>query len=960
MGRFTRRAVVLMCGLAAFVVPCTARAQERASIVGQVVDATGAVLPGVTVEASSPALIERVRTGNTDSSGRYAIIDLRPGTYTVTFNLPGFKNFKREGIELEGSFAATVNASLTVGGVEESVTVSGASPVVDLQSTQNQAVLNRQILDVLPAARTMQGGASLVPGVSFYSQGFTSTMSIHGSVAADQHIYFDGMNIGQNLTQNGQQGNGVSVNELAQAELVYDAGSQSAENPLGGVRMDSIPREGGNTFSGVARFFGSRGAFQNDNITDELRPFIAVGNRLDFNFDANVVFGGPIRQNKLWFLFAQRVSQANNLIPLPTQYFPQGGQSESGGQVAPHSTVRLTWQASPRNKIVWAFYKSQGGTKHFDVGCTATSFNSVSCISPEASYWLPTPLQYASQLKWTTPVTGRLLLEVGQSLAVPTYKFKYQPEVGPLDIQHFNSSTSVRTVASSTAPQDYFNAIWNTVANVSYVTGSHNVKAGINQQWGYETTKVERNGDISVLTFVNVGGVPTASTVSLTNSPFKRRENLNANLGVFAQDKWTLPRLTLTYGARFDYFNASTPEQTATGGRFMSAAAQAARSNIAGVSCLPCWKDWSVRLGASYDLFGTGKTALKFSLGKFLGQQALGLASSVNPLSGQTDSRTWTDFDGNKTIFDANGTFQANEVTGPTRNANFGLPAGGAQFDPNLPRPNNWEEAVSVQHELFPRMSVTAGYYHRSFNNIQYTTNTLVNPDADYTPFNITVPQNPNLPNGGGQVITMYNLNPAKVSAVNSVVTWSEHNTRVYNGVEVSVNARISRGFLFGGVTSERTATDSCTDLTNSNPNNRRFCRNTPPLQTLYKASGAYQFPYDVNASVTFQARPGISIGSSYTFNSALAGVAITGGGNLTVTVVDPTTQYYDYVKTVDAQISRTFRVGRRRIQPFVEIFNLPNFSTILTINETVGPNYFTPGSIVQGRRFQMGARVDW
>ena len=960
MQTVVRRAAVLCFSLLGIATPAVTLAQQRASIVGQVQDPTGAVLPGVTVEAASPALIERVRVGTTDSTGRFAIIDLRPGTYTVTFALPGFKSFKREGIILEGSFAATVNAALEVGGVEESVVVTGSSPVVDLQSTQNQSVLNRQILDVLPAARTMQGGASLVPGVSFYSQGFTSTMSIHGSVAADQHIYFDGMNIGQNLTQNGQQGNGVSVNELAQSELVYDAGSQSAENPLGGVRMDSIPKEGGNTFSGVARFFGSKGTFQNDNVTDDLRPFIAVGNRLDYNFDVNVVAGGPIKQNKLWFLFAQRVSQTNNLIPLPAQYFPQGGQSESGGQKAPHSTVRLTWQATPRNKIVWAFYKSQGGTRHFDVGCTATSFNSVSCISPEASYWLPTPLQYASQIKWTTPITGRLLLEVGQSLAVPTYKFKYQSEVGPLDIQHFNSSTSVRTVASSTAPQDYFNQIWNTVANLSYVTGSHNLKMGINQQWGYETTKVERNGDISVLTFVNVAGVPTASTVTLTNSPYKRRENLNANLGLFAQDKWTLPRLTLTYGARFDYFNASTPEQAAQGGRFMSPAAQAARADVAAVSCLPCWTDWSVRFGASYDLFGTGNTALKLSLGKFLGQQALGLASNVNPLSGQTDARTWTDFDRNGTIFDANGNFQANEVTGPTRNANFGLPAGATQFDPNLPRPNNWEEAISIQHALFSRVSVTAGYYHRSFSNIQYTKNTLVDPDADYIPFSITVPQNPRLPNGGGQVITMYNLNPAKVSAVNSVLTWSENNTRVYNGVEVSVNARLGKGFVFGGVTTERTATDNCTDLTNSNANNRRFCSNTPPFQTLYKTSAAYTFPYELNASLTFQARPGISIGSSYTFNSALAGVAITGGGNLTVTVVDPTTQYYDYVKTVDAQISRTFRFGHRRFQPFVEIFNLPNFSTILTVNETVGPNYFSPGSIVQGRRFQMGARIDW
>ncbi len=514
------RRLVYLVGLGCVLagIPATSSAQQRASIVGVVQDTTGAIMPGVTVEASSPALIEQVRAAITDSAGRFSIIDLRPGIYTVTFTLPGFRSVKREGIVLEGAFAAQVNGTLSVGAVEETVTVTGASPIVDTQSTQNQAVLNRQVLDVLPAARTMQGGAALVPGVSFYSQGFVSTMSIHGSATADQHIFFDGMNIGQNLTGTGSQANGVTVNELAQTELVYDAGSQSAENALGGVRMDSIPKEGGNTFSGAWRTVGSKGSLQGDNITDELKPYISVNTQLDYSYDTNFVLGGPIRKNKLWFLVAQRVSRTNNLVAFPVGVlpaFPNGTQVESGGFIVPHETVRLTWQASPRNKIVWAFYKSQAGTQRFDVGCGATSGNVAACFSPEASYALPQPLQYASQVKWTSPISSRVLLEVGQSLAVQTYNFSYQPENGPLDIQHRSATTGLRTVASSTAPSHYFSRIWNTIANVSFVTGSHNVKVGINQQMGYQTTQNEPHGDTSVLIYAtSATGVNTSQTAT--------------------------------------------------------------------------------------------------------------------------------------------------------------------------------------------------------------------------------------------------------------------------------------------------------------------------------------------------------------------------------------------------------------------------------------------------------------
>ena len=931
-------AIVGVC-LAASLVPGTASAQERASIVGQVKDSTGAVMPGVTVEASSPALIEKVRSVVTDSAGRYGVIDLRPGIYVVTFSLPGFKTVRREGIELAGAFAATVNADLEVGALEETVTVSGASPVVDLHSTQNQFIVNREILDTLPAARTMQGGASLVPGVSYYSQGFVSVMSVHGSSTADQHFYFDGMKIGQNLTGTGSQASGTGVNDLGQEELVYDAGSQSAETAIGGVRMDSIPKEGGNLFSGVWRTFWSTGALQNDNVTPQLRPFIEAGDKLDFSWNTNAAVGGPIRKDKLWYFAAWRLQQTNSFVA--NMFWPDGRQVDRGGRVSPHETLRLTYQATPRNKFSVAYYNTWYGTARYDVGGAAGSGNVVAITEPEAAYDQDSALQYSAQAKWQSPVTNRLLFEAQQSFAVSTFMWRYQPDNGPFDVQHRESTTGRRSVASATAPVGYFSQIWNTVANLSYVTGSHAFKAGVNHEWGYSTTKVEPHGDMVFLGFTN--GI--SRTVTVRNSPYQTHPNLNADLGLFAQDRWTLNRLTLSYGGRYDYFNASTPHQSAPAGRFVPA------RDVAAVPCIPCQHDWSLRVGASYNLFGTGKTALKTSVGKFLASQALGgVTGAGNPLQGQTESRSWNDLDGNGRALDANGHVQYEEI-GPTRNANFGVPAGATKIDPNIQRGTNWEESVSVQQELLSGVSLTAGYYRRQFYNLEVTRNLLVDPDRDYTPFTIISPLN-------GERVTQYNLNLNKFQQVDEYRTNSPSNTRVYNGFEVSINARLPRGgFAFGGVTTERLATNTC-DV--ADPNNRRFCDRVPPFQTLYKASAGYRLPYGVQLSGTFQARPGISIGSDYTFDGAVAGIALTGGGTRTVTLIDPTSQYYPYVTTTDTQVSKTFRVGGTRVRGVVEVFNLLNASTILTVSETVGPIYMRPQAIMQGRRAQVGAQLEF
>jgi hypothetical protein len=227
-------------------------------------------------------------------------------------------------------------------------------------------------------------------------------------------------------------------------------------------------------------------------------------------------------------------------------------------------------------------------------------------------------------------------------------------------------------------------------------------------------------------------------------------------------------------------------------------------------------------------------------------------------------------------------------------------------------------------------------------------------------------PTHPSLPGGGGEVIEIFNLNEDKRGAVNSLRTWSDGNTRVYNGFEVSVNARFGRGFAFGGITTERTAIDNCTDLTNSNPNGSagtgglRFCKQVPPFRTLYKASGSYRLPWDVQLGGSFQARPGIAIGSDLTANAAVAGRPLTGGvASITVQLVDPTKLFYGYVYTNDLQLSRYFRLdGNRRIRAFIEIFNFANNATVFTRNETWGAQWYNPISLVEARRFQFGAQL--
>src|SRR2546425_1470126 len=281
-----KRMAALVVSLSALVLlPAAALGQSATtgSIAGVVRDVTGAVLPGVTVEAASPALIEKVRAVVSDGQGQYKIVELRPGTYSVTFTLPGFATVKREGTELTTGFTATVNAELRVGALEETITVTTASPVVDTQNVRTQNALSRETLDALPTNRTMQGYATLTVGAtSVGSAGSThdvggdkmdqyGTVDYHGNSAGDGRWLFDGMRINNTVVTGGGASKFYSINQADAQEVVLEVAGMSAEAETSGVHVNVVPKTGGNTFKGYFFTSGNTGAMQQSNLTDELR-----------------------------------------------------------------------------------------------------------------------------------------------------------------------------------------------------------------------------------------------------------------------------------------------------------------------------------------------------------------------------------------------------------------------------------------------------------------------------------------------------------------------------------------------------------------------------------------------------------------------------------------------------------------------------------------------------------------
>lgn len=417
---------------------------QTGSIAGVAKDSTGAVLPGVTVEASSSALIEKVRSVVTDGQGQYKIIDLRPGTYTVTFTLSGFNAFKREGIVLTSDFTATVNGDLRVGAVTETVTVTGESPLIDTHSVSQRKSLTHELIDALPTGRSFQNLSVLVPGViiglAAQDVGGTGgdryqTLSVHGSRGDQMPLVMNGMPFNNMNNTGGGYNTTLVVNTGTVQEMTVTTSGLAAEARSSGVLTNIIPKEGGNTYRGS--FFGnfSNASLQSNNLTQALidKNLKAV-NSVKKLWDFNPVLGGPIVRDTLWFFggFRYNGSQSylagmfSNLRPGAPQYCTTASGCSYGdafhpATLVPNSqdlnnqavggdtwtrgeTLNLTWQASRKDRLTWF--------SHFNqrlVDCNQCN----ALTSPEAGVYFTHSPEYLLQSSWTRTQSNELLFEGG-------------------------------------------------------------------------------------------------------------------------------------------------------------------------------------------------------------------------------------------------------------------------------------------------------------------------------------------------------------------------------------------------------------------------------------------------------------------------------------------------------------------------------------------------------------------
>jgi hypothetical protein len=766
-------------------------------------------------------------------------------------------------------------------------------------------------------------------------------LTAHMSVTKDTTIDVDGMKMN---TLVGGGDSHPDHNDAMSQEITVQTAALGAEVSAGGPHLNLIPREGGNSFSGATYAGYTNGSFQTNNLTQDLLDRgLRTPDAVDLIYDTNASLGGPLKRDRLWFFGSYRNVGNNNIVA--NSFYPDGSPGIYDQRVKNY-TLRLTWQVNPRNKIT-AYDDYQ--TKY--VGHLFTSGTDVVLAAARR----PPVIKYTDAIKWTSTVTNKLVFDVGWGTSVNAYREGYQPGVlrTPFTPEWYANASRVdinRNTTALAAPPELgtYNFRYMLISSMNYVTGSHAVKAGF--QWHIGDNRINRdaNGDLTVR---YRDGVP--DSVIVYDTPARLHDRMNADLGIYLQDSWTLKRLTINPGLRWEYFNSSIEAMAVEPGRFVPA------RSFAAVQDIPNWKNLAPRLGLVYDLTGDAKTAVKGSVNKYNRSYTTDFANRYDPLALQSDTRNWSDCDylpgtstcsGRALPTNGDGIAQDNEI-GPSNNRNLGI-VPTRRADANIKRPYDIEYSLGIVREVVRGLSVTGAWYRRETYDVEQQVNTLVSV-SDFASFTTPSPLN-------GEPITIYNLNRSKQGLVDLLDTTATDRSlaRVsYNGLEVSFTARLPRGGnMFGGWSADRLITVACSG---NDPNTFRYCDQSQygiPFRHDFKFAGSYPLPFDMQVGATLQSYAGLPLAVNWAVPSSL----FPGGRTQAVTVnlVPPGGKYLNRWNQLDLSVRRVFRFGKARLDGALDIFNALNSNVVLTENQNFGSTLGQPQAILQGRLLRVSSQI--
>jgi len=802
-------------------------------------------------------------------------------------------------------------------------------------------------------------------------------------------------------------GGGFQYNQHTFQEVVVETAAGNAEATTGGVQINIIPRDGGNVFSGSmsAEFTGPK--LTSDNVDDGLRRRgLTSAPSVREYYDVGGGIGGPIQRDKLWFFASAKwedrsqyqVGNYYNKLQGTLFYEPDLSRPAYDRTFSKDLGLRLTWQSAARHKIAGSY------TVHPACQCTFAILEQVSPLfAPEATAEHHYNPQGLGVLSYTYPATNRVLFEFDASRSQYFRNQKRLPETGFNTISVTDQALNLVYGSRRTGYQTLEDIRWHERVSMSYITGTHNFKVGVDLNQFSQGRKHYVNADMvnQAISYVFRDRVP--NSVRIHTGPWGPYQEAYEH-AAYVNDQWTIRRLTLNMGLRYAVYDATIPAIHLPAGPYVPA------RDLPEVKRSPHFENLSPRLGAAYDLFGTGRTALKVALGRYpFRNTGVAINRPVDNMPQFTD-RSWNDANRNYVPDCDLRNPLANGECGPWSNRRFGQTnvtdtrfADDAREGFNV-EAYNWQGSVQVQHELRQNLGISVGYFRTWYGGFQALDNELLTP-ADFDPYCITAPTDSRLPAdvSGRRFCDLFDIKRERFGQVSNVRTQAKHYgdiSEVFNGVDIAVNGRFTdRATLQGGVSVGRMVTDYCLTIDSpgggvgqpgtlfagtpegaalnlANRDTRPgFCHVKRPWgsSTQVKLQAVYQLPWDFQASAVYQNIPGFPIRARYVASNAeiapslgrnlAACPAATGACNQTVEIdlIPNNTIYGERIKQIDLRLSRFIGLGgSTRVQTNFDIYNILNENTVLNENTRLGPTWRNAIQIMGGRVIKLGAQLNF